>query len=322
MCTRINNNRRAFTLVELLVVITIIGILIALLLPAVQAAREAARQVQCKNNLKQMGIALHNYLDAWNTFPAGSTVQPGNCVMGECRGTGLFVTIFPYFEQDARYADFEPYFSGPMGSTMYLSTVWSQINTMVVSGYTCPTSRWTDFPYRKDYQGATGGKTLIARNVVGDQYIDGVFFSNSFLPVSQIRDGLSATLAIGELIHPQPYGLGPGYGDFNVGGPTAWFGAGGVMNTDGNMPAIPHPFYDYQANGRVLSSTKYPMNSVHMPIPGHSFESETPFGSDHPGGAYFLFSDGHVTFLYETMDFAVYRDLSTREGGEMIDGGL
>ncbi|MCS7305653.1 MAG: DUF1559 domain-containing protein, partial [Thermoguttaceae bacterium] len=91
-----------FTLVELLVVIAIIGILIALLLPAVQAAREAARRAQCSNNLKQIGLALHNYHSAFRCFPAGSVVNvPTACSSGDCRGTSMMVVILPYLEQSA-----------------------------------------------------------------------------------------------------------------------------------------------------------------------------------------------------------------------------
>jgi len=99
--SKIQPPKSAFTRVELLVVITISGILIALLLPAVQAAREAARRLQCANNLKQIGLALHNYHSQYNCFPAGSAVQvPGNCTGTDCRGLGMFVAIFPFIEHD------------------------------------------------------------------------------------------------------------------------------------------------------------------------------------------------------------------------------
>jgi len=306
--------KKAFTLVELLVVITIIGILIALLLPAVQAAREAARRTQCANNLKQIGLAVHNYLTAMNRLPAGSAVQvPGNCVNGtDCRGTGLFVVIFPYIEQDAQYGKYSPYIDAQGGWTQFILNT-PQYETITLPVYRCPsTAQWANILCRKDYHGVMGGKTLLARNDRGDVYIDGVFYSNSFLPVSQIYDGLSNTIAVGEVVHPQPFGFGPGYGDMNVGGPSSWFEGGSVYQDS------PRP-YPLQYNGRLLSSTKYPINSRHMPMTP-DFESDVPFSSDHAGGAHFLFCDGHVTFLYEVMNFAVYRDMSTRAGGELPSG--
>jgi prepilin-type N-terminal cleavage/methylation domain-containing protein/prepilin-type processing-associated H-X9-DG protein len=307
----IHHQKSAFTLVELLVVITIIGILIALLLPAVQAAREAARRVQCANNLKQIGLALHNYHSQYNCFPAGSAVQvPGNCIGTDCRGLGLFVAIFPYIEQDNQYGKYEPAINAVGGWTAF-TTMYPDYDKLVVPGYQCPSATaWLNIVCRKDYHACTGGRTLLTRNTRGDVYIDGVFYSNSFMPISRITDGTSKTLAVGEVVHPQPYGFGPGYGNMNVGGPSSWFEGGSIHSSS---PA-PHPL---QYNGRLVSSTKYPINSKHMPMTS-DFESDVPFSSDHAGGAQFVFCDGHVTFLNDTIDFATYQALSTRERGEIV----
>jgi len=302
----------AFTLVELLVVITIIAILIALLLPAVQAAREAARRAQCANNLKQIGLAIHNYNTAMDRFPAGSAVQvPGNCVGTDCRGTGLFVLIFPYLEQDARYLEYEPCINIAGGWVKYINDVNPQFEKTFVPVYTCPSTwEWKNILPRKDYHGVMGGRTLLTRNYRGDVYIDGVFYTNSYLNISRITDGTSKTLAVGEVVHPQPFGWGPGYGNMYVGGPSLWMEGGSVHSSS-------TPPYPLQYNGRLLSSTKYPINSRHMPMTP-DFESDVPFSSDHPGGAQFVFCDGHVSFLNETIDFELYRSLSTRADGEIV----
>ena len=143
-----------FTLVELLVVIAIIGILVSLLLPAVQAAREAARRMQCSNNLKQIGLALHNYHDTYNTFPPGG-VTPGNCCSTPSAGTWTLF-ILPYIEQTAlhqRYDfklwnDFEPGRTGATGGPNAFVTMQK------VATYVCPSDVNTD---RTDRPGSGRG---------------------------------------------------------------------------------------------------------------------------------------------------------------------
>lgn len=115
------SSRRAFTLVELLVVIAIIGILVGLLLPAVQAAREAARRMQCQNNLKQMGLALHNYHDTYNSFPGGTTIN------GPCCGTPAQMTwaiaILPFIEQSSIYNQYDSRLSTADPANAFIQTI-------------------------------------------------------------------------------------------------------------------------------------------------------------------------------------------------------
>ena len=297
-----------FTLVELLVVITIIGILIALLLPAVQAAREAARTLQCSNNLKQIGLALHNYHDTYGCFPAGSVVTGGP--NSYRLGTSMFVVILPYLEQVQIENAYKPYYS-------YTRPFWDfrdgepAVAALNIPAYLCPSqNEWQEIGGRKDYYGCTGGKTLRGYHSRGHSFVDGAFHSDSFTRISDITDGTSSTMAVGESVHPHPFGVGPGYGDMNVGGATCWWHGGGTWMND--PPSG-------QNNGRSLLSTLNSLNSEHIPMT-YDFENDVPFGSQHPGGAQFVFCDGHVSFIAETIDMNIYRYLSTREGGEIVEG--
>ena len=141
-----------FTLVELLVVIAIIGILVALLLPAVQAAREAARRTQCTNNLKQIGLALHNYHAAKNALPIGS-VLPANAPAGKNFGTWVYY-ILPYIEEGSVYEAFDD-LKFPMYSALYKNCLYNRaagLHLPVGPGRRDPVARWPKSDLRKPRQ--------------------------------------------------------------------------------------------------------------------------------------------------------------------------
>ena len=207
-----SRSRRGFTLVELLVVIAIIGILVGLLLPAVQAAREAARRMQCSNNAKQMALALHNYADAYKAFPArkyGTTGQSGTASVAD--GTNRkhnagrisgYIALLPYIEQSAMYNTImagDPNFAGgaigpggPRGDQSPVGYVW---NT-TPSAYRCPSD-----------PGATAsGKFISYAFCVGDQIsninngaVRGVFGRFAWKRFADLTDGTSNTIGMSEL---------------------------------------------------------------------------------------------------------------------------
>ena len=306
--SRIPHPERGFTLVELLVVIAIIAILIALLLPAVQAAREAARRIQCSNHLKQIGVALHNYHNSYDTFPAAAAVGiPTQCIGGmDCRGNPICVALLPYLEQaalDKLYID-----EAIWG---WLSPDNEQVRSQPVPVYRCPSEgHWVQYPMRRVYFAVTGGKTRVWRNFRGDVYLDGFFAMNLWRAISDVHDGTSNTMAIGESVHVSKFGLhDEGYGKSKIGGPVGWWHGG-----DCDPPRCSH---HQQVLGRGFRATKYPINANLLPMADNE-ENDAPFGSFHTGGTHFVFADGHVQLLSESIDMDLYQSLSTRRDGEDV----
>lgn len=306
--------RTAFTLVELLVVIAIIGILVALLLPAVQAAREAARRSQCKNNLKQIGLAMLNFESARGNLPAGSEVMniPIDGEGDPGRGTSYAVLMLPYMEAGVIPDQYN--FDGEGGWLKMLYDTNLELEDVQLDVYRCP-SHVEDVnpPCRRDYFAVNGGRNRLGTYRYGDVFVDGVFYLESNTKMSKITDGTSNTMAIGESIHYSWLGMGDGYQNPRVGGPCAWFQGGTCVRTDDGGFS---PITQYTA--RYIRGTKHPMNSL-LFLLKEERENELPFGSAHQGGAQFVFCDGHVDFLQEDIDMDTYRALSTRAEGEIIN---
>ncbi|RMF39459.1 MAG: DUF1559 domain-containing protein [Planctomycetota bacterium] len=295
--------RAGMTLVELLVVIAIIGILISMLLPAVQSAREAARRIQCSNNLHQMAIGLHNYHTALRRFPAG-IVYPNRVFWN-----GL---LLPYVEQSPLYnsLDFarnweEPGTGNAAACATYLgvyrcpsSTAARHVNVQGVPGRVPST-------YLAVASGTATRESGQVPNQLGARRQDGLMYVNSATRMASILDGSSQTLAIGEaLFAPQVIGLDLDQRLYQI--VDHWYiGSDGVHMWPRGM----------REASEALGSTGVPLNGLSMDI--LIDEKEMGFASRHPGGCLFAYADGHVGMVSDTIDRTIFSALGTIAGGEV-----
>ena len=291
----------AFTLIELLVAIAIIGLLIALMMPAIQAAREAARRTQCKNNLKQIGLALHNYHGTVGVFPPGyvaaDIIDPENTAPGWGWGSMLL----PYLEQASVFngCNFDLAIEHPANTT----TGRTRLDVFI-----CPTDiRTGQFDVSDDsgnilailfstnsYAGCFGSGGEIGET---PEISTGLFYRNSQIRVRDIFDGTSSTIAIGERAATLTQ--------------TPWVGAVafGVARVTAGAPVFSDAVEE--APVQVLAHTgSHPLD--------HPESDPDDFFSLHKGGVHFLMADGSVRFLKSTVDFEVLHALSTRAGLESL----
>jgi prepilin-type N-terminal cleavage/methylation domain-containing protein len=277
--------RRGFTLIELLVVIAIIAILIALLLPAVQQAREAARRTQCRNNLHQLALALHNYHDAHRAFPIGSGVYAPTASPSMKYDLSWAVALLPFVDEATLYNAFnfhqhEPgYGSNPVNSTVYKSPLKQ---FMCPSNSNPPNGTGENGQFMSDYAACAGDCAAQSLTCT-----TGTLFYMSNVRVRDVRDGTSQTIAFGEMRDPATTGR---YVYRSV-------YTGMTRHTGVAMHSYP-------------ATTRY--NGATPQWPGD-------FGSHHEGGAFFCFADGQVRFLSENIDQTAFSSLGTRAGNELID---
>jgi prepilin-type N-terminal cleavage/methylation domain-containing protein/prepilin-type processing-associated H-X9-DG protein len=313
--------RKAFTLIELLVVIAIIAILIGLLLPAVQKIREAANRMKCSNNLKQVGLATHNYHDVYQKFPSGinlpistasGAVFPSNTLYTSGKipnpsDPNLYYSwceaILPFVEQDnlrkqldltqREYANC----NGPTST-----------GAQVVNIFLCP----SDYMPQKVTAYTTGGVTYyfgmnsyLANGGTRSWYVsnmttDGIFYINSQTNFASVTDGTSNTFLFGERNH-----LDRGYANIATIGGWAWANFSAPQDYIGST-AVP---------------VNYVLDGVASPTTQQKDDRTCAFGSQHPGGANFCMADGSVRFftLNSNAQLPVLQALSTKDAGEVIN---
>ncbi|MGI9455962.1 MAG: DUF1559 domain-containing protein [Aeoliella sp.] len=311
----LNQRIKAFTLVELLVVIAIIGILVALLLPAVQSAREAARRAQCLNNLKQMGVAIHNYHSTNKEFPPGSMrdLEAGTGNMDDPRFSP-HVRLLPFLEHQPLYDSID-------WNAGWECDVHTPLRTKLIPGFVCPSKEdyETAFYYQRcqwirqlqtieyptHYMGVMGAKGSISgtrqyyREVHelqaplnhGGFATNGIMIRDQAISARRVVDGLSKTFMMGEMawdigeFEAWPGGLSPG-----------WQNAMTTKN-------VAHPLHSY----------RFDRDLVPLSI------TDTSFGSEHTGrGAHFMMGDGSVHFVNEDIELDILKGLASRDQQEVV----
>lgn len=307
---------RGFTLVELLVVIAIIGILVSLLLPAVQAAREAARRSQCKNNLKQIGLALHNYHDVMRVFPPGylsNNVSPTDPASAES-GSGFAwgAMILPMLEQGPLYEHFE--FEEDAGSHHN-----HEHGAEVLSVFRCPSDpapdRFTVNDGQHDFEIATANYVGIygygsVTMAPGNPNPPGILYRNSKVRMAHITDGTSNTMLVGERAHVHRFVKGQP----EVKAYSTWYAAVPGISRPAGMEMM--PMMQEGPGSLVLGHVgqSAPMVMHHAPSTTNHIVN---FSSQHNRGIHFLMADGSIHFLGNTVNYNTFRWLGQRDDGQV-----
>ena len=297
--------KSGFTLIELLVVIAIIAILVALLLPAVQQAREAARRAQCKNNLKQVGLAMHNYHEVNKGLPVGQY----SC----CWGTWI-VGIMPYIDQGALYKKYEinRKYGIPSDTARYGHPINLPVTRTRLTMLSCPSDSWyapisriTSHNYAVNF-----GNTAYGQGTLNGVVFGGAPFriSGNNTPArnqrfADIVDGTSNTILVGEVLQ----GIGRDLRGFSWWGDASQFTA--YLEPNSNLPD--RIYTAYYCNNQPKHG---------LPCAASTGSNPTMFGarSRHTGGVHVAMCDGAIKYISANIDQQTWRALSTSKGGENV----
>lgn len=301
------NKQRAFTLVELLVVIAIIGILIGMLLPAVQQVREAARRVQCANNLRQLGLASLNHESAHMAFPAGELIFPGNLRANRYRGSNLFIQLLPFIEGNNVLTSVDYDFTAPWA----YEQLFNLDEGLSIPVFHCPS---LDSPAEaRDYFGVQGSQDAWFPNDDGDLHNDGVFGIHDRRLISQIIDGTSNTVIMGENCNPA-YGNtlnvvdDSGYADWRRGDV-----CGGSINQARRLPVMPAAAVLTFNN--LLHDERFNPGGEYFGVVDQ--QRNHPFSAFH-AGVNFVFADGHVSLIPKTISHETLQELGSMNSGGVL----
>jgi prepilin-type N-terminal cleavage/methylation domain-containing protein len=323
-CNSIGRRRAGFTLIELLVAITIIAILIALMLPAVQRAREAARRTACRNNLKQIGLALHNYESAYCRFPIGCRAQSGI-------GPSWWVGILPHLEQGSLYNQFD------MTSKNNGYAIVNLTNGKLADGVTIDTMLCPSSPVppsiavgafrhtRPSYVGIAGASndggfsesrvsTCCLPTPDGQIAAGGFLIPNASVRINGVSDGMSNVIAVSETSN-FAIDMNGNKLDVDAGFPSGWMMGTLASGTPPNYNAL------FSPPCPTLTTIRYAPNTRSYNRAGirNNHGPNNPLLSAHDGGVHGLLADGSVRFVSESIDLQNLKRLATRDDGRIID---
>lgn len=333
---------RGFTLVELLVVIAIIGVLVALLLPAVQQAREAARRMQCTNNLKQLALAIHNYHDQFNKFPPGSvsSTVPRGGGGGNSFGPSFYGMTLPFYEQGALYdqmiwVGMSPgYVWEAAGSTGRLNGEFVKA-AGIISAMRCPSSNGPEltgnFEVQAHYAGIGGcaeptsfNETRITTvTVAGQPTLEsggGMMLPNYSTGFNSCTDGSSNTILLGEMSGSlwRLDGVSKSY-PAAAGTSHGWLMGNRVTGYPANLDngSNSGDMRCFNTNTIRYSPNQEPFAFQVFPGMASNVGANNPLSSQHPGGVMVAMTDGSVQFIANTIFLETLKQLATRDDGRV-----
>ncbi len=329
-----------FTLIELLVVIAIIAVLIALLLPAVQQAREAARRTSCKNNLKQIGLALHNYHSTFDYFPIGGLNQPGKLtkppfITSTWSGVSFWVGLLPYLDQSPLYANINT--SVPASGEMFFGPNGSVVNKVSIPGFLCasstlptPASVGAYSIMMPSYVGISGASASAPDGSIfsesriqpfpacstftGEMSWGGMLLANDVTRLRDATDGTSNVAIVGEVSDFVVDSTGSNQ-RIDGGFPQGWVIATESVGTITKYMGVLSPTRCFN-----LTTVMHPVGARQVPVPDgcHNTTPNRPLISAHVGGAHVVLGDGAVRFIGNSTDLTTVKRLCTRDDGQPI----